>query len=161
MVRLAPPHEQILVDPGWPAGFEPFAFGTTCSRHRRFLFRGNCRMEKEGPKPYEHVQCWARFYEQCLLPGNTTKQQIFHIVHRRTTTQKAPNPGTAASCVSNPQVCARMLRAFLVRSVEELFAIERMAAHGFGSRKITKALFECAKNEKTRRAACRHTEKRH
>ena len=128
---------------GWPASFGPFAFWALCFFLCTLSIKNICprnRSIEKGPKQKNNRLFWARFDEQCVpfqKSFKTTDVRPFHIdaQHRLVTSIDAPQPHLSQIPSVYKHVTCEM-----VRSAQDFFAIEKMAAQGMSIKKIATTL---------------------
>ena len=116
-----------------PLRFGPFPF-PFCFWTSKVSFTLESPHER-GPKTIIDI-----FNVESLLMSNASavifvkkKKQAFPLVHQRTTTHKTPNPCTTAPLSQIPSVY-KHFACEMIRSAQELYAIEKMAAAGMGKK---------------------------
>ena len=118
-------------------------------------------MEKREPKT---VTCFSHFghllIKKCHLAKNVMKQKgLSTFAHRHTSTQETAHPCTTTSFVSKPTGLRVFLETRMVRSAEELCAIEKMAAQSMSIKKITEAVFSSCTDKADRIVQLKDTAK--
>ena len=116
---------------GWPSSSGPFAFWgvfSLCSGHRRCVFPRSCRMEKERTKTNMNIFSFGPF----LMNSVPRHKKRYH--------ETSDFPHCNSIICLKPHLFTSIFRAGWCGSAEELFATEKMAAQGLGSKKIATTL---------------------